>query len=59
MPDLPLPQQMAGNAILVEHLSSDPNKLSHLAEVFQDAASEILGNSGSNLKFGVILKYWL
>lgn len=52
MPDLPLPQQMADNAILVEDLS-DPNKLPNLAEVFQDAASGSLGNASSNLKFGV------
>jgi len=47
MPDLPLPQQMADNAILVEDLS-DPNKLSNLAEVFPDAASGSLGNASSN-----------
>lgn len=52
MPDLPLPQQMADNAILVEDLS-DPNKLFNLAEAYRGAASGSLGNASSNLKFGV------
>lgn len=52
MPVLPLPQQMADNAILVKDLS-DPNELSDLAEVFQDVASGSLGNASSNLKLGV------
>lgn len=50
-PDLPLPQQIADNVILVKDIS-DPNKLSNLAEVLLDAVSGNLGNASSNLKFG-------
>lgn len=50
--DLPFPQQMTDNTILVEDVS-DPNKLSNLAVVFQDVTSESLGNASLNMKSGM------